>query len=191
MTRQLLFLLCVITLAVLAWHQGYFQPITSSIQTIDDATNDEKKLIASIVNLKRQQFDEHGQPESLVTTVLATQYNDHDYLLFAKQPSFAFGKDKQKWHGQSATAMIDTQAETSALQGNVIFYHDANNTRVHTNHLTINNNQKTAFTDDSVELQNEQNKTTAKGMSVDLQKQTIVLKQNVHSTFKLGANTRE
>lgn len=183
MTRGILLALFLGFGLLALWHTEYYRQL-ADIAGIAEETPEGKQLSVFIETLERKHFDENGQLSSRINTDEAFQFNNSPDMLHLVRPKFVLGRDGSTWYGQSQEASTNLSAEQIELRGDVIFHQKENAARIHTQQLVIDNLKKVAYSQAPIELSNERSSTTATGIYIDFDAQTIQLQNHVHTHYQ-------
>lgn len=184
MTRSLLLIITCAIAALLLWHTGYYQQLPGIAALTGDDAATEQQLAVYIDQLERRHFDENGQLTRRIHTEQAFQYSNEPDIFYFTKPVFHIGSANDNWTGQSQQAVTNLATEQIVLSGDVVFHHSQNTARIRTQQLTIDNVNKNAFTTEPVELSSDRSRTTATGLHIDFDAQTLQLQNNVRTYFQ-------
>lgn len=189
MNRNVLAILFLGLAAVIAWHMDWHRKLTlSNIADIrsSESGSPAKKAILSVYidQLERKHFNEQGVLNSRVHTKHAFQYNNTPDMLYFEQPVFYFISSSALWRGESKTAIGNLESEQTTLYDEVIFSRTEDALTIYSDQLSVDNKKQTAYTEKPVKIQNPSSQTTAIGMQLNLDTETIQLKSHVHTLYQ-------
>lgn len=182
MKKPLTALLVVIIVLFIAYRDGLFSSALKQEPAGRAGTEDNKTLNAYIDQLENVRFDDHGNPVSRLRTAAARQTAGQSSIAL-QNPVFNIGSGNRQWFGQAHTGSIDSDNSILILEHDVIFHQAANAAKIHTEKLVIDQPHKRAHTDTAVEISAAHSKTTARGMQLDFDAQTIQLQGDVHTSY--------
>lgn len=136
-----------------------------------------------IDQLESRQFDSQGRLTRQLHTDRAAQYLGQQHILM-QRPILRAGFDNNRWQGEANIGRTHTDTEVMILEGDVSFHRIANTARIETRQLVIDSRQKKAFTDQAVTISTDDSQTTADGLAIDFESQTIELKSNVRTYYR-------
>lgn len=145
-------------------------------------------LLAYLDQLETRSFDDNGALVSRLQTARARQYTGSP-LIEMTHPVFSTGQGNRRWQGRAHSGTADSNNNMLTLENDVVFHQPANAAKIHTEKLVIDRQQRRAHTDRAVEISANHSQTTAEGMQIDFDAQTIQLQGNVHTRYQPPRNT--
>lgn len=181
--------LIITTLVLMGLLAGYhYEPRQLQQLLGKQTTPGDELLITDTLNLyidelQSRHFDTQGQLARQLNTDRAAQYLGQQHILL-QQPTLSAGFGNNRWLGQANTGQTHTVTEVLTLQGDVSFHQAANTAKIETGQLVIDNRNKRAFTEQAVTITTDDSLTTADGITIDFDSQTIELNSNVRTYYR-------
>lgn len=181
MNRRRLKIATLTALAVLTL--GIFRYILTLFEENSGKKKGQKPhLIESYVEgVRFSQFDARGKIKNALTATRASQYTDSTTIEL-QSPDVLVNSSKQ-WRITSQRGSYDTGLETYEAKGQVSITRMDHFVKVETEKLDYNFETDLIYTDEAIQIHTANGNISAKGMTVDLNKETLELHHNIESQY--------
>jgi LPS export ABC transporter protein LptC len=128
-------------------------------------------------------FDENGNLKDMVEAERVDQYSRGDYSTMVEPRLYSHSEDGKTWSMSAERGRYQHEEEQLLLRRNVVLSHDQTGSRMRTHMLDVQLAQRTARGDRQVTIVQGDNRTTADGLYVDLEQETVLLRPNVQTLY--------
>ena len=128
-------------------------------------------------------FDEEGKLTDIVEAEHVEQFPRRKVSMITQPRFYAHSGDDKTWSATAEKGRGDDHNERLLLRKNVVLIHDQSGTRMNTQALDIELESKIASSQKKVTIVQGNNRTTADGMVVRMEDETITMKPNVESIY--------
>lgn len=128
-------------------------------------------------------FDEDGNLNDMLEAQRVDRYSRGDYSMIIEPRLYAHSEDGRTWSMSAERGRFQHDEEQLLLRRNVILSHDQTGSRMRTHALDVELAARTARGDRPVTIVQGDNRTTADGLVVDLEQETVLLKPNVETLY--------
>lgn len=128
-------------------------------------------------------FDENGNLNDMLEARRVERYSRGDYSMITEPRLYSHSEDGRTWSMSAERGRFQHDEEQLLLRRNVILSHDQTGSRMRTNALDVQLSARTARGDRPVTIVQGDNRTTADGLVVDLEQETVLLKPNVETLY--------
>lgn len=181
MPRPLLQILLALTLLLAA--QLLWDPRPGSVPDEDTSRRQDKLPKAYIEQVQTWSFDQSGDLNDMLEAQRVEQFGRGDYSMLVEPRLYAHSKAGKTWSASAERGRYQHQQEELLLRRNVILSHDQTGTRMRTSALDVQFEARTASSNRPVTIVQRDNRTTADGLVVDLEQETVLLKPNVETLY--------
>ena len=181
MPRPFLQLLLLLTLGFAASY--YWVPQLRD--TPDPATSARQRNLPKsyIEEARSWLYNEQGALTEIMEADSVEDFPQRDESLMEAPRLYSLNGDDNTWSASASRGRFVTSAETLVLIDDVKMAHDQTGTRLESDLIRINLENKTARSIKPVTITSKQGKTTADGMVAFLEKERVIMKPNVESIY--------
>ena len=182
MPRLSLQILMAIALVLAANY--YWKPQTSPSPDEETQIRQQDLPQTYIWETRAWSFDENGGLTDILEAERVEQFSRGNVSLLTQPRFYAHSRDDRTWSATAARGRFEQRSQRLLLRKNVELTHDQTGTRMQTNALDIEVDEKIATSQKDVTITQDLNRTTAGGMVARMNEETITLKPNVESTYE-------
>ena len=128
-------------------------------------------------------FDEEGLLVDIIEAEDLQQFPRRNLSLVSQPRYYAHSGDDKSWSASAERGRGDDKTDILMLRKHVVLIHDQSGTRLDTHALDIDLNQQIATSNRKVTIVQGSNRTTADGIEVHMNEETILMKPNVESIY--------
>ena len=128
-------------------------------------------------------FDEDGNLNDMLEARRVDQFSRGDYSMIEEPRLYSHSEDGKTWSMSAERGRFQHEEEQLLLRRNVVLSHDQTGSRMRTHSLDVQLEERTARGDRPVTIVQGDNRTTADGLFVDLEQETVLLKPNVQTLY--------
>ncbi len=128
-------------------------------------------------------FDEKGNLNDMLEARRVDQFSRGDYSMIVEPRLYSHSEDGRTWSMSAERGRFEHDDDQLLLRKNVILSHDQTGTRMSTHTLDVQLEERTARGDRPVTIVQGENRTTADGLFVDLEQETVLLTPNVETLY--------
>lgn len=152
----------------------------------DQATSARQRSLPKsyIVEARSWLYNEQGALTEIMEADSVEDFPQRDESLMQAPRLYSLNGDDNTWSASATRGRFVTSAKTLVLIDNVRMAHDQTGTRLESDIIRINLENKTARSIEPVTITSNQGKTTADGMVAFLEKERVILKPNVESIYE-------
>lgn len=181
MPRLPLQILLAITVLVAA---GYFgRPQTAGTPDSQTSIRQQELPQTYLTSVRAWSFDEDGMLTDIIEADGVEQFPRRNLSLIQEPRFYAHSGDDKTWSASAERGRGDDKSERLLLRKNVVLVHDQTGTRLDTHALDIDLDQQVATSKRKVTVVQGNNRTTADGIEVRMEDETIMMKPNVESIY--------
>ncbi|MEH6591724.1 MAG: LPS export ABC transporter periplasmic protein LptC [Halioglobus sp.] len=136
-----------------------------------------------LVNAKTSNFNEEGALTDVLAAQSAEMYPSKKETLLESPRMYTHNLNEDTWTASSDMGRYDHRREVLTLTENVVLSNDINHVTLKTEQMKIDLRRNTALSRVPVTISDGLNSTTADGMRVDMDSQTVKLQPNVESIY--------
>ncbi len=181
MPRLPLQILLAITLILAANY--YWSPQTAESPDLDTSARRHKLPQTYLEAVRAWTFDEEGKLTDIIEAKRMEQFPRRKLSLITLPKFFAHSDDDRSWSASAAKGRGNEQVDRLMLRKNVVLIHDQSGTRMKTQALDIELENKVASSNTKVTVVQGNNTTVADGMIVRMEDEIIIMKPNVESIY--------
>lgn len=171
-------------IALVAAANYYWKPQTSHNPDLDTQARQQDLPKTYIWQTRAWTFDEDGGLTDILEAERVEQFARGNVSLLTEPRFYAHSEDDRTWSAVAARGRYEERSQRLLLRKNVELTHDQTGTRMQTNALDIQVDEKIATSQKTVTILQQQNRTTADGMIARMNEETITLTPNVESTYE-------
>ncbi len=175
---QILFALALLLAANLIW-----DPRPGSVPDAETSRRQGDLPKTYIEEVQTWSFDEDGNLNDMLEARRVDQFRRGDYSMIVEPRLYSHGEDGQTWSMSADRGRYQHENDELLLRRNVVMSHDQTGTRMRTHTLDVQLEARTARGERPVTIVQEDNRTRADGLLVDLEQETVLLKPNVESLY--------
>ena len=181
MPRLPLQILLAITLLVAAGH--FWKPQTAKNPDAETAHRQQELPQTYLETIRAWTFDEQGLLTDIIEADDLEQFPRRKLSLISQPRYYAHSGDDKSWSASAERGRGDDEDNLLLLRKRVVLIHDQSGTRLDTQALDIDLDNQIAASNRKVTVVQGSNRTTADGIEVRLNDETLLLKPNVESIY--------
>lgn len=181
MPRPLLQVLLALTLLLavnLLW-----DPRPGSVPDEETSRRQDALPKTYIEEVQTWSFDENGALNDMLEAKRVDQFSRGNYSMIVEPRLYSHSENDRTWSVSADRGRYQHSEEQLLLRRNVILSHDQTGTRMSTHALDIQMEERTARGNRRVTIVQGDNRTTADGLLVDLDQETVLLTPNVETLY--------
>ena len=181
MPRLPLQILLAIVLVLAANH--YWNPETAESPDLDTSARRHELPKTYLEVVRAWTFDEGGKLTDIVEAERLEQFPRRHLSYITMPRFFAHSGDDRSWSASADKGRTDEKVDRLLLRKNVVLIHDQSGTRMKTQALDIELENKVASSNKKVIVVQGNNSTRADGLVVRMEDEIIIMKPNVESIY--------